>query len=84
MERGLTADLAIVKAWKGDTAGNLIYRETARNFNPMMATAGKTTLVEVEQIVQPGELDAAGVHTPGIYVDSACSRARCSKSASSA
>ena len=69
MERGLTADLAIVKAWKGDTAGNLIYRETARNFNPMMATAGKTTLVEVEEIVQPGELDAAGIHTPGIYVD---------------
>ncbi len=69
MERGLTADLSIVKAWKGDTAGNLIYRETARNFNPMMATAGKTTLVEVEEIVQPGELDAAGIHTPGIYVD---------------
>ena len=69
MERGLTADLAIVKAWKADTAGNLIYRETARNFNPMMATAGKTTLVEVEEIVQPGEIDAANIHTPGIYVD---------------
>jgi 3-oxoacid CoA-transferase subunit A len=69
MERGLTADLAIVKAWKGDTAGNLIYRETARNFNPMMATAGKTTLVEVEEIVETGALDPAGVHTPGVYVD---------------
>jgi 3-oxoacid CoA-transferase subunit A len=69
MERGLTADLAIVKAWKGDTAGNLVYRMTARNFNPMMATAAKTTLVEVEELVQPGELDADHIHTPGIYVD---------------
>ncbi len=69
METGLKADLSIVKAWKGDTAGNLIYRMTARNFNPMMATAGKTTLVEVEQIVQPGDLDPANIHTPGIYVD---------------
>ena len=69
MEMGLKADLSIVKAWKGDTAGNLIYRETARNFNPMMATAGKTTLVEVEEIVQPGEIDAANIHTPGIFVD---------------
>jgi 3-oxoacid CoA-transferase subunit A len=69
MERGLVADLAIVKAWKGDTAGNLVYRMTARNFNPMMATAAKTTLVEVEDLVQPGELDADHIHTPGIYVD---------------
>jgi 3-oxoacid CoA-transferase subunit A len=69
MERGLTADLAIVKAWKGDTAGNLVYRKTARNFNPMMATAGKVTLVEVELLVEPGEIDADHIHTPGIYVD---------------
>ena len=69
MERGLVADLAIVKAWKSDTAGNLVYRMTARNFNPMMATAAKTTLVEVEDLVQPGELDADHIHTPGIYVD---------------
>jgi 3-oxoacid CoA-transferase subunit A len=69
MERGLTADLAIVKAWKGDEAGNLVYRKTARNFNPMMATAGKVTLVEVEHLVQPGEIDPDQIHTPGIYVD---------------
>ena len=69
MERGLTADLAIVKAWKGDAAGNLVYRKTARNFNPMMATAGRTTVVEVEDIVPVGALDADQIHTPGIYVD---------------
>jgi 3-oxoacid CoA-transferase subunit A len=69
MERGLKADLAIVKAWKGDAAGNLVYRMTARNFNPMMATAAKTTLVEVEDLVEPGEIDADHIHTPGIYVD---------------
>ena len=69
MERGLTADLAIVKAWKGDHEGNLIYRLTARNFNPMMATAGKVTLAEVEQVVPTGQLDANNIHTPGIYVD---------------
>jgi 3-oxoacid CoA-transferase subunit A len=69
MERGLTADLAIVKAWKGDTEGNLVYRMTARNFNPMMATAGKVTLVEVEELVEPGQIDADQIHTPGIYVD---------------
>ena len=69
MERGLTADLSIVKAWKGDAAGNLIYRKTARNFNPMMATAGKVTLVEVEEIVAVGDLDKDNIHTPGIYVD---------------
>ena len=69
MERGLTADLAIVKAWKGDREGNLVYRKTARNFNPMMATAGKVTVAEVEQLVAPGELDKDEIHTPGIFVD---------------
>ncbi|MDB5405445.1 MAG: pcaI [Rhodospirillales bacterium] len=69
MERGLTADLAIVKAWKGDHEGNLVYRRTARNFNPMMATAGKVTVAEVEVLVETGELDKDGIHTPGIYVD---------------
>ena len=69
MERGLTADLAIVKAWKGDAEGNAIYRKTARNFNPMMATAGKVTGVEVEELVPVGSLDKDKIHTPGIYVD---------------
>jgi 3-oxoacid CoA-transferase subunit A len=69
MERGLTADLAIVKAHKGDAAGNLTYRKTARNFNPMMATAGRRTVVEVEQLVAAGELDKDNIHTPGIFVD---------------
>jgi 3-oxoacid CoA-transferase subunit A len=69
MERGLTADLAIVKAWKGDGEGNLIYRKTARNFNPMMATAGKVTVAEVEHLVPTGELDKDAIHTPGIFVD---------------
>jgi len=69
MERGLVADLSIIKAWKGDTEGNLVYRKTARNFNPMMATAGKVTLVEVEHLVQPGDIDPDAIHTPGIYVD---------------
>ncbi|HJV43303.1 CoA transferase subunit A [Caulobacter sp.] len=69
MERGLTADLAIVKAWKGDAEGNLIYRKTARNFNPMMATAGRATVVEVEELVEVGALDKDAIHTPGIYVD---------------
>jgi 3-oxoacid CoA-transferase subunit A len=69
MERGLTADLAIIKAWKADTAGNLVYRKTARNFNPMMATAVRVTLVEVEEIVPAGALPADHIHTPGIYVD---------------
>ncbi len=68
MERALKADLAIVKAWKGDTEGNLIYRKTARNFNPMMATAGKVTVAEVEELANPGELDANNIHTPGIFV----------------
>jgi len=69
METALKADLAIVKAWKADTAGNLVYRKTARNFNPMMATAAKVTLVETESLVEPGRLDPDQIHTPGIYVD---------------
>jgi 3-oxoacid CoA-transferase subunit A len=69
MERGLTADLSIVKAWKGDAEGNLVYRKTARNFNPMMATAGKVTVAEVEELVEIGSLDKDNIHTPGIYVD---------------
>ena len=68
MERGLTADFALVKAWKADTAGNLIYKGTARNFNPMMATAGRITVAEVEELVPAGELDPNEIHTPGIYV----------------
>ncbi|HKQ84558.1 MAG TPA: CoA transferase subunit A [Steroidobacteraceae bacterium] len=69
METGLTADVSLVKAWKGDTEGNLIYRRTARNFNPMMATAGKVVVAEVEEIVEPGQLPPDGVHTPGIFVN---------------
>jgi 3-oxoacid CoA-transferase subunit A len=69
METGLTADLAIVKAWKGDKEGNLVYRKTARNFNPMMATAGRVTVAEVEELVEVGELDPDHIHTPGIFVD---------------
>lgn len=68
MEKAFEADFAIVKAWKGDTAGNLIYRSTARNFNPMMAMAGKITIAEVEELVSAGELDPDHIHTPGIYV----------------
>jgi len=68
MERALTADFALVKAWRGDTTGNLVYRKTARNFNPMMATAARVTLAEVEELVGPGELDPDTVHTPGIFV----------------
>lgn len=68
MEKALHADLSIVKAWKGDTEGNLIYRKTARNFNPMMAMAGETTVVEVEELVEPGQLDKEMIHTPGIFV----------------
>jgi 3-oxoacid CoA-transferase subunit A len=68
LEYAFDADFAIVKAWKGDTTGNLIYKETARNFNPMMATAGKITIAEVEELVPAGELDPNSIHTPGIYV----------------
>lgn len=68
LEMALEADFAIVKAWKGDTAGNLVYRSTARNFNPVMAMGGKITIAEVEELVEPGELDPDHIHTPGIYV----------------
>lgn len=68
LERWLRADFALVKAWKGDTLGNLIYRKAARNFNPMMATAAKVTIAEVEHLVEPGEIDPDHVVTPGIYV----------------
>jgi 3-oxoacid CoA-transferase subunit A len=69
LERALRGDFAFIKAWKGDRWGNLIYRKTARNFNPMMATAADYVLAEVEQLVEPGELDADQVHTPGIFVN---------------
>jgi 3-oxoacid CoA-transferase subunit A len=68
MERGIVADLSIVHAWKGDTEGNLVYRKTARNFNPVMATAGKVTVAEVENLVRPGEIEADHIITPGIFV----------------
>ncbi len=68
LERSLKADVALVKAWKGDKSGNLIYRMTARNFNPNVATAGKITIAEVEHLVEVGELDADQIHTPGIFV----------------
>jgi len=68
MERALKADFAFVKAWKGDTWGNLVYRKTARNFNPMMATAAKIAIAEVEHLVEPGEIDPDMVHTPSVYV----------------
>ncbi len=68
MERGIFADLAIVHAYMGDTEGNLVYRKTARNFNPMMATAAKMTIAQVEHLVQPGEIDADHIHTPGIFI----------------
>jgi 3-oxoacid CoA-transferase subunit A len=69
LESALTADFAIVKAWKGDRHGNLVFKGTARNFNPMMAMAGKVTVVEVEELVEPGELDPNHIHTPGIFVN---------------
>jgi 3-oxoacid CoA-transferase subunit A len=68
LEHAFNADFAIVKAWKGDTDGNLVYKETARNFNPLMAMAGKITIAEVEELVPAGELDPNNIHTPGIYV----------------
>ena len=68
MERGLTGDFALVHAWKGDRFGNLVYRKTARNFNPMMAMAGRVTIAEVEQLVEPGEIEPDLVHTPAIFV----------------
>ncbi len=69
LERGITTDLALVKAWKADPSGNLVYRKTARNFNPMMATCGRVTVAEVEEICDLGALDPDGVHTEGIFVD---------------
>jgi 3-oxoacid CoA-transferase subunit A len=69
MERGIHADIALVKAWKGDTCGNLVFRKTARNFNPMVATCGEVTIAEVEELLEPGELDPDQIHTPGIFVD---------------
>src|SRR5947207_13757500 len=68
MERGLIAHLSIVHAWKGDREGNLVYRKTARNFNPVMATAGKVTVAEIEELVEPGEIEPDEIHTPGIFV----------------
>ncbi len=68
MERAIIADFALVRAWKGDRHGNLIYRESARNFNPLVAMCGKVTIAEVEELVEPGELEANDVHTPGVYV----------------
>jgi 3-oxoacid CoA-transferase subunit A len=68
LEHGITGDFALVKAWKADTLGNLVYRKTARNFNPMMATAGKICIAEVEEIVPAGELDPDHIHTPAVYV----------------
>ena len=69
MERGIRADLALVKAWKADRFGNLVFRKTARNFNPMVATSGKVTVAEVEELVETGSLDPDQIHTPGIFVD---------------
>jgi 3-oxoacid CoA-transferase subunit A len=69
MERGIVCDLAIVKAWRGDHEGNLVFRKTARNFNPVAATAGRVCVVEVEELVEVGRLDPDHIHTPGIYVD---------------
>src|SRR6185369_3098482 len=69
LEEGIRADLSMVKAWKGDKSGNLVYRKTSRNFNPMIATCGKVTVAEVEQLVEIGELDPDQIHTPGIFVD---------------
>jgi 3-oxoacid CoA-transferase A subunit len=68
LEQGITGDFALVKAWKADKLGNLVYRKTARNFNPVMATAGKVCIAEVEEIVEPGELDPDAIHTPAVYV----------------
>ncbi len=68
MERGLVADLSVIHAWKGDSEGNLVYRKTARNFNPVMATAGHVTVVEVEHLVEPGAIDPDDIHTPGVFV----------------
>ena len=84
METGLVADIALVHAWKGDTEGNLVYRKTARNFNPMMATAGKLTVAEVEHLVEPGEIDPDHIHTPGIFVQRIVHAPRARSASSSA
>jgi 3-oxoacid CoA-transferase subunit A len=69
LERGIKADVSLVKAWRGDAAGNLVYRKTARNFNPLAATCGRVTIAEIEEIVPIGTIDPDQVHTPGIYID---------------
>lgn len=79
LERALTADFALVKAWKGDRQGNLIYRRTARNFNPMMATAARITIAEVEELVEPGKLDPDAIVTPGVYVKRIFQSTSCEK-----
>jgi 3-oxoacid CoA-transferase subunit A len=79
LEKGLVADVSLVKAWKGDTEGNLVYRKTARNFNPNMATAARVTVAEVEELVEPGELDPDNIHTPGIFVQRIIRGARYTK-----
>jgi 3-oxoacid CoA-transferase subunit A len=79
LETGLVADVSLVKAWRGDTEGNLIYRKTARNFNPNMATAGRITVAEVEELVEVGQLDPDQIHTPGIYVQRIVQGSRYSK-----
>jgi 3-oxoacid CoA-transferase subunit A len=79
LETGLVADVSLIKAWKGDTEGNLVYRKTARNFNPNMATAGRVTIAEVEELVEPGVLDPDGIHTPGIFVQRIIQGVRYSK-----
>ena len=79
LEHGLTADFAVIKAWKGDRLGNLVYRKTARNFNPLMAAAAKVTIAEVEELVEPGQLDPDQVMTPGIYVQRIVKGARYEK-----
>jgi len=78
LEKGLVADVSLVKAWKGDTEGNLIYRKTARNFNPNMATAAQITVAEVEELVAPGTLDGDSIHTPGIFVQRIIQGTKCS------
>jgi 3-oxoacid CoA-transferase subunit A len=79
LERALQADVSIVKAWKGDRFGNLVYRKTTRNFNPMMAAAGRVTIAEVEILVEPGQLEPDSIHTPGIYVQRIVAGARFEK-----
>jgi 3-oxoacid CoA-transferase subunit A len=78
-ETGLTADISLVRAWRGDAEGNLVYRKTARNFNPMVATAGKVTIAEVEELMEVGSLDPDHIHTPGIYVQRICQASKDTK-----